>query len=91
METLTLNAPIATASVRVARLTLDWDAAGIWIVLRAPDNREVIYTYSGATATTLMKALNTANLSLKSLHRRIIEKLTADFPELAGAVAGAPD
>lgn len=41
-------------------------------------------------ATTLMLALNKANLSTKSLHRRILERLVADG-HIAGTISGTPD
>lgn len=44
----------------------------------------------GATATTLMNGLNTANLTLKSLHRRVMEWLVANRGYVA-AVSGTPD
>lgn len=91
METLTLTTPLSTASVIVARLILDWEGAAIYIVLRAPDGRRLEYNYSGATATALMVGLNKANLSVKSLHKRIIEQIVADHAELAGVISGSPD
>lgn len=91
METLTLTTPIAAPSLVVSRLILDWDGAAIYIVLRAPDGRRFEYSYGGATATTFMQLLNKANLSTKSLHRRIIERVVLDYPELAGVISGVAD
>ncbi|MCR4301784.1 MAG: hypothetical protein NUV51_09255 [Sulfuricaulis sp.] len=91
METLTLTTPIAASSLIVSRLILDWDGVAIYVVLRAPDGRRFEYTYGGAEATTLMQVLNKANLSVKSLHRRVVEKLMADHPELAGAISEVAD
>jgi hypothetical protein len=90
MEALTLATPIASSVLTVARLILDWEGAAIYIVLTA-SGRRFEYSYSGQTATTLMTNLNKANLSTKSLHKRIIEQLVADFPELAGSISGTPD
>lgn len=89
-ETLTLTTPITSTVFAVARLILDWEGAAIYIVLNA-NGRRFEYSYTGATATALMTALNKANLSTKSLHRRIIEQLVSDFPELGGTISGAPD
>jgi hypothetical protein len=91
METLTLTTPISSPSVVVARLILDWAGAAIYVVLVAPNGHRLEYSYAGATATNLMIGLNKANLSVKSLHKRIIEQLVADHPELAGVISGAPD
>jgi hypothetical protein len=43
--------------------------------------------YQAETATSLMRTLNKANLSAKSLHRRIIELLVADG-HLVGTISG---
>lgn len=91
METLTLTTPLTSSAVVVERLILDWTGAAIYVVLRAPDGRRLEYSYLGASATALMTALNKANLSVKSLHRRIVEQLQADHPELAGIISGVPD
>lgn len=42
-------------------------------------------------ATDLMKVLNKANLTTKSLQRRILEKLAADGKLPEGTVDGTPD
>ena len=90
METLNLTTPISTSSVTVARLILDWAGAAIYIVL-VSNGKRFEYSYTGATATTLMVGLNKANLTIKSLHKRIIEQLVADHAELAGTITGSPD
>ncbi len=48
------------------------------------------FRYEGSIAMTLLLALNTANLTIKSLERRVLERLIADGL-LAGAVTGLPD
>src|SRR5574341_1139432 len=66
MEQLTLTTP--TPAYRVAKLYLDWDGAVIRIWLRGTDGlEERWHVYDGDTATALMVALNTANLSVTSL------------------------
>ena len=62
------------------------------IVIRLRDNLNVLssYQYFGADATQMIKTLNTANLSTKSMHKRILEKLSNDG-KLVGTVTGAPD
>lgn len=79
-----------TNDYHVAALLLDWDGARIDVRLIAANGLSRTISYSGDTATTLMKALNTANLSIKSLHKRIFERLVAGG-YLAGAVSGVPD
>lgn len=93
MEQINLTAPITTPNLsdyRVVYLAFDWDHPSITITLRGTNGERKNWSYSGATATTLMVALNKANLSVKSLHRRVIEQLQADGV-LVGTIAGSPD
>lgn len=90
MEQLDLTTSITASSLKVSRLILDWGGQAIYIVLLTLDNRRFEYNYSGATATALMTSLNKANLTVKSLHRRIIEQLMIDHAELAGIISGTP-
>lgn len=48
------------------------------------------HQYRGDEAVNLMKFLNTANLTVKSMHKRILEKLSADGV-IPGTVQGTPD
>jgi hypothetical protein len=48
------------------------------------------YQYTGKLATNMIKQLNTANLTTKSMQRRILEKLSADG-FIPGTVAGTPE
>lgn len=92
MEQLDLSAPVqppAQTTYTIDSLTLNWGAACIDIVLRDNLGATQSFHYNGATATNLMLALNTANLSIKSLYRRTLEKLVADG-KLAGTVSGTP-
>lgn len=89
METVTLTTPIT--DYQVAKLVLDLQHAAIEILLQVPGSDSTVYfLYSGGEAITLMRALNKMDLSVKSLHRRILEKLIADG-KLVGVVSGAPD
>lgn len=95
MESVTLTTPevipqITTTDYRVTYLQMDWPQASIVIHLLGTNGERKEVRYDGAVATTLMVALNTANLSIKSLHRRILERLIADG-KLAGTVNGVPD
>lgn len=95
METLTLTTPeqtpaITTTDYRVIYLSMDWERALIVIHLRGTNGERKQADYSGSTATTLMTQLNKLDLSVKSLHKRILERLVADG-KLSGSVTGAPD
>ena len=93
MEQINLTTPEAKLSCtyyKIERLTLDWPAKLIYIQLLGTNGEAKAFTYSGDTAETLMIALNKANLSIKSLHRRIIERLTADG-FIAGSITGTVD
>lgn len=81
--------PPAKTHYTISRLTLDWDAACIDIVLRDNTGETQTHTYSGAEATNLMVILNTANLSTNSLHKRTLAKLIADG-KLSGTITGTP-
>lgn len=92
MEQIDLTVPItapSTSTYRVIRLILDWPNGEIDITLADENGKTATFGYRNAEATALMLTLNTANLSVKSLHKRILEKLIADG-KLAGTVSGTP-
>lgn len=92
MEQVDLTAPEpppAKTHYTISRLTLDWDAACIDIVLRDNVGGTQTFTYSGQEATNLMVFLNTANLTNNSLHKRTLSRLIADG-KLVGSVTGTP-
>lgn len=80
--------PPSQTSYRVSRLTLDWDGQLIRVGLTASDGTAFDVSYTGTTAVQLMTTLNSANLSLSSLHKRILNKLVADGKIAAGTVSG---
>jgi hypothetical protein len=103
MEELVLSAPVVvpastTDRYRVVALTLNLEAASTpssapgLILIDLRDNLGVrsSYRYEGQTATDMIKFLNTANLTTKSMHKRILERLSADGL-LVGTVTGTPD
>lgn len=93
MEQLDLTTPETKPPVttyRVVSLFLDWDGARIQITLIGSDGVGKLAEYTGPTATSLMSGLNTANLSIKSLHRRVMERLQTDGKLGAGTYSGAP-
>ena len=103
MEELELSDPIiipekVTDKYRVVALTLDLETVVlpatvpgfVGITLRDNNNERSHYSYEGQTAKDMIKFLNTANLSVKSMHKRILERLSADG-KLPGTVVGTPD
>lgn len=48
------------------------------------------HQYTGKPATDFIKYINTANFTTKSLHKRILERLSADGI-IPGTVTGTPD
>lgn len=98
MEELQLTTPVTstTSKFHVTAILLDLEFPGgaeLGIVrIDCKDNLNVPYSHSyvGAEAVTMIKQLNTANLSTKSLHKRCLEKLSADG-FLPGTVVGTPD
>jgi hypothetical protein len=102
MEQLELTDPVVvpekvTASYRVIALTLNWTfetipgAPGlVGIDLRDNHDEPFSHRYVGPEAIALMKWLNTANFSVNSMHKRILQKLSAEGV-LPGTVTGTPD
>jgi len=99
-EIITLAAAVDPPKTvfRIARITFDWQGAGIEIHVRefaggVFGERVIVAYYSGAVATTLMNQLNTLNLSTagNSLHQRIIARLIADGKIPSGTASGTPD
>lgn len=100
LATAEVTPSISTTDYRVVFLSLDWDRSTIVIRLRGTNGESRSFTYGGdrlsatdeqrAEALALMVALNKANLSTKSLQRRILERLIADG-KLRGSVSGTPD
>ena len=93
-EQLDLGAPAQSAPGTVTwkpiLLHLNWEQAAIKAGFRGDNGEYTSVGWDGADATTLMIALNKANLSTKSLHKRIMEKAVADG-KLNGTISGVPD
>lgn len=75
---------------RVDDVRLVWSAQLVKIGLVGQNGENKKFAYTGAEAATMMVALNKANLSVKSLQRRVLERLIADG-KLAGSITGSPD
>lgn len=91
MEQLDYTAPVQTTNLRVASLHLNWESAQIRAVFRTNTGILVEAIWSGAPATQLMIALNKANLSTNSLHRRVINQALNDGKLPDGTLSGSPD
>lgn len=84
---LSVPQPMTLSGYHIASLNLDWDNASITINLKGTNGEPKTCGYSGATATTLMTALNKVNLATRSLNQRVFDRLIADGC-LVGTVAG---
>lgn len=95
MESIALAAPeivpqITTTEYRIVEVHLFWDLPVISVKFRGTNGEMREWRVEGTAALAKLKALNTANLSVKSLHRRVMELAIADGV-FAGSVAGTPD
>ena len=79
-----------TVSWRPFLININWDAETIKIGFRGDNEEYTSIAYEGATAIALMAALNKADLGVKSLHRRIMERVISDGL-LSGTISGTPD
>ena len=94
-ERVDLTAPdqavAGTLTYKIIQLVLDWEHGRIVVrLIGSGGQRKEVMFGDADNARAMMKALNTANLSNKSLHRRIMEKLISDG-HLAGSISGIPD
>ena len=90
-EQLDLTVPITHSAYKVIGLNLDWEGATVTIFLKCVSTgQQLTFNRSGLVATNLMLGLNKADLSVKSLHKRILEYLVSEG-ELTGSVSGSPD
>jgi len=105
-EQVTLIAPVfvsaGASAFRVWVLTLRRShpdrPAGILAIFREVDaggafiagGKSIECTYEDAVAETLLAGLNVANLSVKSLERRVTERCQLDVKLGAGAISGTP-
>jgi len=93
-----VNTPSKTTTkYHVVAITLNMEALGpagepgfVHIALKSDSGNLLTHFYEGPQAQTMIKTLNTANLTTKSLHKRVLEKLAADGV-LPGTVNGTPD
>lgn len=81
---------VVTTAYRVARMWLDVEGETFSVQLRGTNGERREIRREGPEALALMVALNTANLSIRSLQRRVLEWAVSQG-ELAGVVSGTPD
>lgn len=93
-EQLDLSSPEQAAPGTVTwkpiLLHLNWRQATIKAGFEGDNGEYTSIGWEGTDATTLMIALNKADLSVKSLHKRIMEKAVSDG-KLSGTISGTPD
>lgn len=81
-----------TQSLYIAGLNLQWAQKAIVITLGGVSSgegqKEIVI--SGAEAETLMRQLNTANLTVISLHKRVLNYLLNNG-HITGVISGLPD
>lgn len=83
----------STTDLRVAQLLLSPARERFMLTIRGTRGEVIEVTREGPEAVTLLKALNKANGSVKSLERRALEWFLSQ-PEGAawpGTITGAPD
>lgn len=90
-EKLTLTNPLSVTDYTFNGVEFNWKDKFILVRLEDTTGKELRITYTGTEATTLMNALNKANLSTTSLVKRIFNQLTSDNKLTAGTVTGTPD
>lgn len=94
-EKLTLTTPVSktTTEWSIAYFTIDVEQASMVIAVKDNTGERRVIAYPNATTdaaatATLIGQLNTANLTTKSLRRRILERLQADGHLGAGSFSG---
>lgn len=93
MEELALTTPIVTPTIinyRVVEIRMNWPNGELDIITADNTGATQHHSYRNGEAVALMLALNTANLTTNSLHKRTIQRLQTDGKLPAGTVNGTP-
>ena len=90
-EILEPTAPPSVASYQVQELLLSRVRAFIKVVLSDSLGNRFVCSYTGGAALAKINQLNTANLTVSSLEKRILESLVSDGKLPAGTVTGTPE
>lgn len=89
---ITFPAPPSTLNYHIVRLVLEREPSPrVLIVVQDNNGVQISHLYEGTDASTILSALNTANMSIKSLQQRALERLAADGVLGAGTVTGTVD
>lgn len=92
-EILTLSTPVTSPTItnyKLVALSFDIEAQSISMTAKSNTGSYLSRVINGAVAVTLMNQLNTANLSVKSLQRRVLEYMAMQG-DFTGSVIGLPD
>ena len=82
------QAKSGTSTYTISEFNMNWTQKRVVIVLLGSNGEQKTVVYDDAG--DMIRALNKANLSVKSLHRRVMERLLADG-HLTGTISGTPD
>jgi len=90
--------PKVTSTYTVVVLTTDRETVSLpttepgLVLVTVKDNLGVrsTFTYTGAQAIDMIKWMNTANFSVNSMQKRVLQKLSSDG-YLPGTVTGTPE
>jgi hypothetical protein len=86
------SVPETITEYRVTRFILQREPfPQVVITVMANDGSRKNVVYEENAALVIMSALNKTNLSAKSLHARILERIAADGYLPSGTVTGIPD
>lgn len=92
-QQLTYTAPevVTRNGVSIEHIHMDRRGGGELVVgLIGSDGVSVTKTVSGPRALAIISAISTANLSIKSLDQRLLERFATDGDLPAGTVTGTP-
>ncbi len=91
---ITFPTPPSVTSYEVIKFYINRSnltAQSVLVAVRSNTGAVVEKRYEGAEAEAIISSLNTVNLGIKSLQKRILERLVADGVLGAGSVTGTPD
>jgi len=82
-----------TSYWRVRGLTFWYDGVDSYIKINliGENGEKKTVGYTGSEAETLIKQLNTMDLSTNSLHKRIMQRIATDGLIGDGSISGTPD
>ena len=96
-EILTLTTPVhaavaASTIVQVVEFNIDAEFWVLNVKVKTNTGKYETYPEQDPDTETAIRALNTANLTTKSLQKRIIERMQAKDPaKWGGVISGTPD